>query len=312
MILPAGANEIIEDYMDIVSNNCVLGDYADAVKYLDKIIQITPNNDEFKKLKDLLYQLGTTNQKSFISGYNKDLDKAFSLKLAGDRLGEENALREATSKGSFWAYSYLGDYYRENNKFNEAIEAYFKAYELEPSFTQALLGIAVCYYESGQYELVNEPIKRFLYYNQQSDLAYAIRAKAYMMMGQLVDAETEIVTALALNDDVEYKLIQGIILAKRGNFPKAINILNEVAKEVQISDVYKYLGFCYVGMKDYNNALLNLDKAIILSNNDIELMTKYNETKEIVRKLNEQNLETEERPEVKNIYEQKDKEKTEE
>ncbi len=305
LCMPVMANEIIEDYMDIVSNDCVLGDYADAVLYLDKIIKMTPNNQEYKKLKDLLYQLGTTNQKSFISGYNPQLDKAFSAKLAGDRVGEENALKEATNGGSFWAYSYLGDYFRDNKKYQEAIDAYFKAYELQPSFTQALLSIAVCYLESGQYDMVNEPIRRFLYQNQQSDVAYAIRAKAYMMLGQYVDAETEIVTALALNNDIEYKLLQGIILTKRGSYPKAINVLSEVAKEVQTSDVYKYLGYCYLGIKDYNNAMLNMDKAIILSDDDNELKTKYNETKNLIKNMNAVQLQKEDRSEVKNIYEQK-------
>lgn len=305
LCMPVMANEIIEDYMDIVSNDCVLGDYADAVLYLDKIIKMTPNNQEYKKLKDLLYQLGTTNQKSFISGYNPQLDKAFSAKLAGDRVGEENALKEATNGGSFWAYSYLGDYFRDNKKYQEAIDAYFKAYELQPSFTQALLSIAVCYLESGQYDMVNEPIRRFLYQNQQSDVAYAIRAKAYMMLGQYVDAETEIVTALALNNDIEYKLLQGIILTKRGSYPKAINVLSEVAKEVQTSDVYKYLGYCYLGIKDYNNAMLNMDKAIILSDDDNELKTKYNETKNLIKNMNAVQLQKEDRLEVKNIYEQK-------
>ena len=303
LVLPVPANEIIEDYMDIISNDCVLGDYADAVNYLDKIIQMTPDNQEYKKLKDLLYQLGTTDQKSFISGYNSQLDKAFNAKLAGDRVGEENALKEATSSGNFWAYSYLGDYFRENKRYQEAIDAYFKAYELQPSFTQALLAIAVCYLESGQYEMVNEPIRRFLYHNQQSDVAYAIRAKAYMMQNQLVDAETEIVTALALNNDIEYKLIHGIILTKRGNYQKAINILEELTKEVQTCDVYKYLGFSYLGLKDYNNAMLNMDKAIILSDDDNELKTKYNETKALIKQMNTEQLQNEERPEVKNIYE---------
>ena len=303
LILPVSANEIIEDYMDIISNDCVLGDYADAVNYLDKIIQMTPDNSEYKKLKDLLYQLGTTNQKSFISGYNSQLDKAFNAKLAGDRIGEENALKEAASSGNFWAYSYLGDYFRENKRYPEAIDAYFKAYELQPSFTQALLAIAQCYLEAGQYDLVNEPIRRFLYKNQQSDVAYAIRAKAYMMQNQLVDAETEIVTALALNEDIEYKLIHGIILTKRGNYQKAINILEELTKEIQTSDVYKYLGYCYLGLKDYNNAMLNMDKAIILSDDDEELKTKYNETKALIKQMNAQQLQNEDRPEVKNIYE---------
>jgi len=303
LILPAKANEIIDDYMDIISNDCILGDYQDAVKYLDKIIRLTPNNQEYKKLKDLLYQLGTTNQKSFISGYNPELDKAFRAKLAGDRIGEENALKLATHGGNFWAYAYLGDYFRESGKYEAAIDSYLRAYELQPSFTQALLAIAVCYLEAGQYEMVNEPIRRFLYHNQQSDTAYAIRAKAYMMLGQFVDAETEIVTALALNNDLEYKLLHGIILTKKGNYPKAINVLNEVAGEIQTSDVYKYLGFCYLGIKDYNNAMLNMDKAIILSEDDTELKTKYNETKAIIKNINMQNLRNEDRTEVKNIYE---------
>ena len=64
------SNELIEDYMDIISNDCIIGDYDDAVKYLDRIIKITPDNGEYVELKALLYQLGTQNQKSFITGYN--------------------------------------------------------------------------------------------------------------------------------------------------------------------------------------------------------------------------------------------------
>ena len=298
-------SEIVEDYMDIVSNDCIIGDYADAVKYLDRVIQIEPRNEEFPKLKELLFQLGTKNQKSFITGYNADLDKAMSYKRLGDRINQGDVLKSATKSNSFWIYSYLGDFYRENRDFKAAVEAYFTAYQIEPSFTQALLSIAVCYLELGEYELVNEPIKRFLYYNQQSDLAYAIRAKAYMELNQFNDAETEIVTAIALNDDIEYQLIYGIIMYKRGNYPKAINILNKVAEEIQTSDVFKYLGLSYLARKEYSNAMLNLDKAIILSEDDKELNQKYNEAREIIKGINAQKLLEEERTEIKNIYEEK-------
>lgn len=303
--LPAisSTDEIIEDYMDIVANNCIIGDYADAVMYLDKVIKLAPGNPEFPKLKNLLYQLGTKNQKSFISGYNENIDKAFNYKLLGERNLEGDILQKATKNGNFWAYSYLGDFYRENKLYDRAVDAYIQAFQMEPSFTQALLAIAMCYYESGQYELVNEPIKRFLYSNQQSDVAYALRAKTYMMQGQLLNAETEIVTALALNKDVEYKLIHGIILYKKGNYNRAIETLNEVATEVQTSDVFKFLGLSYFALKEYSNAMLNLDKAIILSNDDKELNMKYNEIKALIKNINKDKLQTEERAEVKNIYE---------
>ena len=301
----ATGNEMIEDYMDIVSNDCVLGDYADAVKYLDKVIQLAPDNKEFPELKELLYQLGTKNQKSFITGYIADLDKAMYYKKLGDRVNEGKVLNDAIKKGNFWLLNALGDYYRENKEYVRAIDAYFNAYQLQPSFTQALLAIAQCYLDSGQYEMVNEPIKRFLYYNQQSDLAYAIRAKAYLAMHQLNDAETEIVTAIALNDDIEYQLIHGIILYRKGNYNKAIEILSKVAEEVQTSDVFKFLGLSYLGKKEYSNAMLNLDKAIILSDDHKELIEKYNEARAIIKNINTQKLENEDRAEVKNIYEDK-------
>ena len=299
------SNELIEDYMDIISNDCIIGDYDDAVKYLDRIIKITPDNGEYVELKALLYQLGTQNQKSFITGYNADLDKAMAYKRAGDRINQSNILKEAAKSNNFWIYSYLGDFYRENKDYKTAVECYFTAYQIEPSFTQALLSIAVCYLELGEYDLVNEPIKRFLYFNQQNDIAYAIRAKAYLKLHQLNDAETEIVTAIALNNDIEYQLIHGIIMYEKGNYPKAINILTKVSEEVQTSDVFKYLGLSYLARKEYSNAMLNLDKAIILSDDDKELKQKYNEAREIIKGINTEKLQEEERTEVLNIYEEK-------
>ncbi|MEE3349854.1 MAG: hypothetical protein VZR09_07425 [Candidatus Gastranaerophilaceae bacterium] len=300
-------SEMIEDYMDIVSNDCILGDYADAVKYLDKVMQLDPQNKEFKELKDLLYQLGTQNQKSFITGYNADLDRAMAYKRLGDSLNQGTVLKEAAKKGNFWVYNALGDYFRDNKEYKSAVEAYFTAYQLEPSFTQALLSIAACYLELGEYELVNEPVRRFLYFNQQSDLAYALRAKAYLALHQLNDAETEIVTALALKDDIEYQFIHGMILYRKGNYNKAIQVLNKVAEEVQTAEVFKYLGLSYLGKKEYSNAMLNLDKAIILSDDDKELKQKYNETRELIKNINTEKLQNEERTEVKNIYESEPK-----
>jgi tetratricopeptide (TPR) repeat protein len=129
-------------------------------------------------------------------------------------------------------------------------------------------------------------------------------------MRQLNDAETEIVTALALNNDEEYQLIHAIILYRKGNYAKAINILTKLSETLQTSDVFKYLGFSYLGKKEYSNAMLNLDKAIILTNDDKELNQKYNETRELIKNINITKLQEEERQEVRNIYEDKPEPKT--
>ena len=154
-----------------------------------------------------------------------------------------------------------------------------KAFEIQPGFTQALLSIALCNIDAGHYDAAIPPVTRFLYYNQQEDFGYFVRAKAYMGMSQYNDAETEINTAIALNDDIEYRYVHGIILYNKGSYARAKELLESLTEDIQTSDIYKYIGLCYFGLKDYNNALINLDKALILSDDDKFLLLKYNEVK---------------------------------
>lgn len=279
LVMPAFANEITEDYLDIAKNYSVMGNYSGAIIYVDKALSIEPDNKDFRDIRSMLIRLQNVNRKSYITSSNSKLNAAIDAKKNGNKQGMLDALNQAAIGGNFWVYSFLGDYYRENGMYNQAVEAYSRAFEAQPGFSQALLSIALCYLDAGNYDAVIPPITRFLYYNQQEDFGYFVRAKAYMGMAQFNDAETEINTAIALNDDIEYQLLYGIILYNKGNFNKAKNVLETLTGDIQTSDIYKYIGLCYYCMKDYNNALLNLDKAIILSDDDKSLLLKYNEVK---------------------------------
>lgn len=279
LVMPAFANEITEDYLDIAKNYSVMGNYSGAIIYVDKALSIEPDNKDFRDIRSMLIRLQNVNRKSYITSSNSKLNAAMDAKKNGNKQGMLDALNQAAIGGNFWVYSFLGDYYRENGMYNQAVEAYSKSFDAQPGFSQALLAIALCYLDAGNYDAVIPPITRFLYYNQQEDFGYFVRAKAYMGMAQFNDAETEINTAIALNDDIEYKLLYGIILYNKGNFNKAKNILEGLTGDIQTSDIYKYIGLCYYCIKDYNNSLLNLDKAIILSDDDKSLLLKYNEVK---------------------------------
>lgn len=279
LVMPAFANEITEDYLDIAKNYSVMGNYSGAIPYIDKALSIEPDNKDFRDIRSMLIRLQNVNQKSYITSSNTRLNAVMQAKKNGSRQGMLDALNQAATGGNFWVYSFLGDYYRENRMYNQAVEAYSRAFETQPGFSQALLSIALCYLEDGNYDAVIPPITRFLYYNQQEDFGYFVRAKAYMGMAQFNDAETEINTAIALNDDIEYELLYGIILYNKGNYAKAKSVLEPLTGDIKTSDIYKYIGLCYYGLKDYNNALLNLDKAIILSDDDKSLLLRYNEIK---------------------------------
>ncbi len=143
----------------------------------------------------------------------------------------------------------------------------------------ALLYLGICYFEMKNYTEAYPILTQFIAANQQESYAYAMRARALAEMGRYNEAETDIVTAIALEDTIEYRYLEGLILFKRGNYKKAQTTLEKIASQIQTSDVYKFLGLSYYATGDLKNALLNLDKAIILSNDDADLKAKYNEVK---------------------------------
>ena len=48
------------------------------------------------------------------------------------------------------------------------------------------------------------------------------------------------------------------------------------------SEIYEYMGLCDYALKDYISALMDFDKAILLSNNDEYLESRYNEIKQLL------------------------------
>lgn len=278
-ILPVTANEVTEDYMDIAKNYALIGDYPHATAYLNKILAVEANNTDARNLIGMLKVMSSQDRKAYATRINSSIYNAMVAKYNGNSSLTLEYLKKAANSNSFLFYNFLGEYYKELGQYNMAVAAFNSALNYNPDFVQAYLSIALCRYEMGDYEGVIPPITRFLYFNQQESFAYLVRAKAYMNMGRFNDAETEIVTALALNDDIMYRFNHGIILCRKGQYSQAKNILEPLTDSISNSDIYKYLGMAYLGLKDYNNALLNLDKAIILSDDDKELQTKYNEAK---------------------------------
>lgn len=281
--IPAGANEITEDYMDIAKNYCLIGDYPNAISYLNRILAIEPNYTQVRDIIVMLNRFTSQDRKAYATRQNSSIYNAMVAKYNGDSTLTLEYLKKAANANGFLFYNFLGEYYKELGNYNMAIAAFNSALEYNPDFVQAYLAVALCRYEMGDYEGVIPPITKFLYFNQQESFAYMVRAKAYMMMGRNNDAETEIVTALALNDDIMYRFIHGIILCKKGQFAQAKNILEPLTDTISNADIYKYLGIAYLGLKDYNDAVLNLDKAIVLSDDDKELEAKYNEAKAALR-----------------------------
>lgn len=281
LCIPVSANELTEDYLDIATNYCTYGKYEDAIVYINKILQIEPNNTEAKELKNTLLRIQNPEIQSYLTSVNQTLSKAFSFKKSGDRKKQLDTL--SSMPNDFWANYFLAEYYREND-LDKSIFYYQKAIELKPNYSQSYLGLGKAYLDNKQFQNAVDTLNKYLTYNKNSDIAYALRADCYMNMNYLSDAYDDIKKALKIEENISYLLIEAKILYYKGDYDDAREKLNLLSRNVQTSEVYKLIGLCDYAQKDYKNALLNLDKAIILSDDDKTLNSTYNDIKQMLDK----------------------------
>lgn len=272
-------NEVIEDYLDIATSYAVSGNYNSSITYLDKILTLDPQNKKIQGLKKTLKQMQTGAMPSpFVTG-NQKLLQSQNAKRNGNKISEQQFLTDAANEGGYWASMMAGDYYREAKQYPKALSYYQKAISAGYNSSSPLLYMGICYFEMKNYNEAYPILTRFIAYNQQESYAYAMRARVLTELGRFNEAETDIVTAIALEDTIEYRYLEGLILFKRGNYQKAQTVLGKIANDIQTSDIYKFLGMSYYATGDLNNALINLDKALLLVGNDLELKTQYNQIK---------------------------------
>lgn len=268
------ANEITEDYFDIATNYCIEGNYREAVNYLDKILLMESDNKTVSDLRNGLRLIMQGKNTSFI------IPKSYAVKQSIDakRLGDDE-LSSLVKGNDCWAFYFLGEYYRQNKDYKQAIDYFVKSVNEKPNFTQCYLKIAICYFEMKNYYQTVTYLNQYLKINQQDDFAYALRANANTNLNNNDLALNDILTAIALENAVEYRFLEGKILFNMKRYQQSLEKLEKLTSEIQTAEIYKYIGFSQAELGKYTDAAINLEKAILLTDDDKLLNTKYNEIK---------------------------------
>ncbi len=280
---PVNADEVTDDYFDIASNYCVVGDYNSAMEYLDKILKINPQNQKAQDLKKGLTHIISGDNKSFIDNVSPTIKQAMEYKKEGNENKEYSFLIQATKESnSYLAYYYLGNFYKSKNDYQKALDAFNSSSSARDDFAPAYLASAILLLEMGKYESALNPIDKYLTYNPNDDLALAVKSRAEFSLGRTSEAKRDNERAILINDCAEYQFDKAKILYIEGNYAQAKELFSKLLKDIQTSKIYEYMALCDYALKDYNNALINFDKAILLSNDDEYLETRYNEVKQIL------------------------------
>lgn len=283
--IPTYGNEIEDDYFDISSNYCVMGDYNSAIEYLDKILNMNPNNQKAADLKKGLTHIISKDKKSFIDNVSPTIKQAMEYRKAGDEKKELSSLIQATKEpNAYLAYYYLGNYYRLKNDYPKAIDAFNASTSNRSDFAPAYLSSAILLLETGKYQAALNPVDKYLTFNPDDDLALNIRSRAELSLGMINEAKVDNEHAIAINNCVDYQFDKAKIMYLEGKYKEAKELFTTLLKDIQTSKIYEYMALCDYALQDYNNALINFDKAILLSNDDEYLESRYNEVKQILEK----------------------------
>ena len=138
---------------------------------------------------------------------------------------------------------------------------------------------AVENYDAGRFKAAKENLDKYLMKMPKSDFAYMLRAKTNMNLDESQSALRDIKSAQTISNNPEYRLVEALILYNNGKYAQSRDILDELSNDIQIYNVYKYLGLNNFKLGDYKAAVQNFDKAILLYDEDKTLMQTYNEAK---------------------------------
>ncbi len=278
--LPVLANEMEEDYLDIASNYCVLGDYGSAISYLDKILEINKGNTRIQGLKYGLSGIIYRTHQNHASSITQGMQESMRFKRDGDIKSEYASLVNAINYNhSYMDYYNIGNFFVEVGERQKALQAFDKAIEAKTNFAPAYLSKALVLFDEKNYLAALPMIEKYVLLNSNDDLGYAIKARIEFELEMYDKAKISNNQAIKLNNCPEYQFDRGKILYKTGAYSLAKNTFEGIVKDVQTSKIYEYMAMCDMAMQDYSKAFVNIDKALLLSINDKSLESKYNEIK---------------------------------
>lgn len=141
------------------------------------------------------------------------------------------------------------------------------------------LKMAIACYDRGNFHEAKNNLNKYIELMPKSDFAYMLRAKTNMNIDETPSALRDIKSAQTISDNYEYRIVEAIILYKSEKFAQSRDILNELSNDVQVFNVYKYLGLNNFKLGNYKEAVANFDIALLLSDEDKTIMQTYNEAK---------------------------------
>ena len=174
------------------------------------------------------------------------------------------------------AYLEMGNYYLEQKDFKEAIKNFETALIYDDEYYEAYLGLAIAYLKSDNLQKALLALRNAGALNSRSDEISYYLAKMCILDNKFDEAKNYLEDALSKAENPEYYLEMGKIEYYKNDYKSAReNFIKACSLDVRLKNMaqlHNYLGLCYYHMKDLKKALINLQKANELEDNNVIYM----------------------------------------
>jgi len=131
--------------------------------------------------------------------------------------------------------------FHKSNNFENAIDAYTKAIELNPKYTDAYYSRGTAYDDFGNYDQAVNDYSKAIELNPKFEVIYLLRGYAYFNLKNFQSAINDYNKAIALNPaDAKAYYFRGLANGMLGNNTKSIQDF-KIAARLGLTEVQKYL-----------------------------------------------------------------------
>lgn len=251
-------------------------DYASAITCFYKAIVIDKNNAQAYNNLAMSYWFAKNPDAAIMyfkkahsinNCYTQPLvNLALLYKHTGDKRSQFFYLQKALkyNPNDYYAYYWLGDYYKTEGNNTKAIKYYKTVVRMNPKFSQVYLSIAMCFFETEQYNYAIQALNQYMEFYPDSDFALYLIARSELELCHYDDAKTHIKRAIELVNRSEYQFVLAKIAYAMNDYQTALNIFQSLPESGDLAEIYNYIGLCYFALKNNDDAIKAYTKAIDL------------------------------------------------
>jgi len=212
---------------------------------------------------------------TFLVAEAQNINFAMPISLIKDKLSTtrvvaagEACSADFTRTAECWFYQ--GVAYGSNGLYERSVEAFAKAIQIKPDFSEAYFNLGVSYVGLGKYREAREALEKVIQIKPDSADAYQTLGAIFSKLGMYDEAIRTLKKAIAINaEDAQAYYNLGVNYVIVENYKAAVEALKQAIRfQPDFAAAHGFLGVTYAKMKDYKLAADALKESIRLKPDD--------------------------------------------